>query len=211
MKKCILSAAALLLAAMLLPATAEAQSSSESRRGADSAEESSKVALGIGVGIVKPESDSDMYLTASLRFRIGEGWEDEDDRRSYNRRGDRGIRGYLEPEIGYWKQDGTANRPDTEDLLLGVNLLGVVPTRNAEYFIGVGFGVHFIDTEFTPADTSFEAIDDSDTAIGANLQVGLDVNISQNVALFGVGRFDLVEDVRDETQLKVYGGLRFKF
>ena len=38
---------------------------------------------------------------------------------------------------------------------------------------------------------------------------GVDVGISRNVSFFGVGRFDIVDDVAGDFQGKVYVGVRF--
>ncbi|MEM7048977.1 MAG: hypothetical protein AAF604_04925 [Acidobacteriota bacterium] len=166
--------------------------------------------LGLGLGLADPDDidSAEIYYSAALRFRIGRQYDEPVwDGDSYRGRppADTGIRGYLEPEISYWSSsdDGV----DESDLLVGVNLIGVVPTRSADYFLGVGFGVHFLDAE---VDDGTVDIDDSDEAIGGNLQVGVDVNISENAALFGTGRIDLLEGDRNERQTKIYVGVRFK-
>lgn len=164
--------------------------------------------LGLGIGLVKPDSDAEAYLSAALRFRIGHNAEEPVwDGDSYRGRppADTGIRGYLEPEISYWKRSQRNN--DLTDLLVGVNLIGVVPTRGADFSLGVGFGYHFFDSEFIQ---NAVLVKDDDDRLGGNLQVGVDVNLSKRLALFGTGRLDILEGTRDNRQTKVYVGLRFR-
>jgi hypothetical protein len=165
------------------------------------------LALGLGAGIVSPDGDGEIYFTANLRFRIG-GDEKDDKGKRRRTKNDDGIRAYLEPEIGYWSRSGDAL--ETKDLLLGLNLVGVVPTRAADYFFGVGFGIHSFDNNVS--DPIFSDFGGSDTRLGGNFHVGLDVNLGPRIALFGVGRLDLLEGGQfDDSQSKIYGGLRFKF
>jgi hypothetical protein len=182
----------------------------------DGRDEGRDLQLGLGIGLVDPEDSesSEVYGSAALRIRIGGGGGEAGDgqwdgdhyrgRPPHDRSG--GIVGYLEPEIGHW-QGGGANE-DFEDLLAGINLVGVVPTRTADYYLGVGFGVHFFDAELrTPAGV----LQEDDERFGGNLHVGVDVNLSPNTALFGTGRVDLLEGDVAERQTKVYAGLRLKF
>ncbi|MEM7483035.1 MAG: hypothetical protein AAF481_17815 [Acidobacteriota bacterium] len=170
--------------------------------------------LGFGLGLVDPEDteSAEIYYSAALRFRIGKSYDEPVwDGDSYRGRppADTGIRGYLEPEVSYWKGESTGI--EDSDLLVGLNLIGVVPTRSADYFLGVGFGVHFLDATVDPSITGPGAdLDGSEEALGGNLQVGVDVNIGENIALFGTGRIDLLEGERNEHQTKVYVGIRFK-
>ncbi len=159
-----------------------------------------RFALGLGAGIVQPDGEGEIYLTAGLRIRL---WgEDGKKKRGKGRRDSQGIQAYLEPEVGYWER--TDSGLDATDLYLGVNLVGVAPARVANYFFGVGFGFHSFDT-----DTDF---DQDESRLGGNFHVGLDVNLGENVALFGVGRLDLLEGSEiDDVQTKIYGGLRFRF
>lgn len=200
-----LAAAALLLGA----GSARAQGDNGRDEGRD-------VQLGLGLGLVDPEDSqsSEVYGSASLRIRIGGGGGDAGEgqwdgdhyrgRPPHDRSG--GIVGYLEPEVGYWQ--GGGDNEDFEDLLAGVNLVGVVPTRTADYYLGVGFGVHFFDAELR---TPGGVIQADDERFGGNLHVGVDVNLSPNTALFGTGRIDLLEGDVAERQTKVYAGLRLKF
>ena len=116
-----------------------------------------------------------------------------------------GIRGYLEPEVAYWSHSETND--ETDDLLVGLNLIGVVPTRAADFFLGVGFGYHFFDSKFVSEGVRFE---DSDDRAGGNLQVGVDINLGRRTALFGAGRVDILEGDRDNRQTKIIVGLRVK-
>jgi len=162
-----------------------------------------RLALGIGIGLVETgeavADDVENYLTANLRIRIGQ------DRRHGTSR-DGGFRGYLEPEIAYWEASGAGL--DVTDLLLGVNLIGVIPFNAVDFFSGVGIGVHMNDSDLTIDGVS---TGDDETALGLNAQFGLDVHLSDNVSLFGTGRFDVVDDVGGDFQGKVYVGLRFGF
>ncbi len=181
-------------AALVLFATVPASAADDARRG----QQEKRLALGIGAGIVTPDEEGEVYLTAGLRIRLGKG--DDRSRRS------EGVSAYIEPEVGYWERSGGF---ETSDLSLGVNLLGVVPSRRTDYFFGVGFALHSFDYGFDPDD--IPEFDDSDTRLGGNFQVGLDVNLNDSVSLFGVGRLDILEGSLDDNQTKVVGGLRFKF
>ena len=153
-------------------------------------------AFGIGLGLVDPDGPVEPYYTASFRIRLG-----EHDRDEYEYDG--GIQAFIEPEVGYWERD------QDSDLLLGVNLLGLVPFRRVDYYFGVGAGVHFLDTEVI--DQGGQVLDDSDERLGMNAQFGLDVHLSDSTVIFGTGRFDLVEGAQDEIQDKLILGLRFQF
>lgn len=160
-------------------------------------------ALGVGVGLVEAGETED-YLTAALRIRVGRDG-DEDDNSGRGRR-DRGIEGYIEPEIGYWESSN--DLIDGSDLLVGVNLVGAMPFSRAESFIGVGVGAHFIDTALLENNAS---LDDSETKLGVNAQFGIDLRLSRSLSAFGTGRFDLVQGSAENVQTKVYLGLRARF
>lgn len=177
-----------------------------------------RYALGIGFGLVEPsDNDVETYLTANFRIRVGDreqeakrdedlDWADADaeaEEREDSRSGssEEFIRGYLEPEIGIWDGDVRS------DALLGLNIIGVIPFRSVDMFIGAGLGVHFNDSDL-PDVSGLDS--DDDTAIGANAQFGLDLNLSEKLAIFGVGRFDLVERSNDRVEAKAFLGLRFK-
>lgn len=158
-------------------------------------------ALGVGVGLVEV-GQTENYLTAALRIRVG---RDGDEDTGASRR-DRGIEGYIEPEIGYW--ESSDDLIEGSDLLLGVNLVGAMPFSRAESFIGVGVGVHFIDSQLLELNP---ALDDSETKLGANAQFGIDLRLSRSLSAFGTGRFDLVQGSTENVQTKVYLGLRARF
>lgn len=158
-------------------------------------------ALGVGVGLVEAVETED-YLTASFRIRVARDDEDEDG----GGRRDRGIEGYIEPEIGYW--ESSVDNFDGGDLLLGVNLVGAFPFSRAESFLGVGVGVHFIDAALLENNAN---LDDSETKLGANAQFGIDLRLSRSLSAFGTGRFDLVQGSSENVQTKIYLGLRARF
>jgi hypothetical protein len=160
-------------------------------------------ALAVGVGLVEPANETEMYLMAALRMRVGR-YDDEDGHGGG--RGDKSIQGYLEPEIGYW--ESSDDRIEGSDLLVGVNLVGAFPFASAETFLGVGIGVHFLDAALASGDPRD---DGSETKLGANAQFGLDLHLTRSLSAFGAGRFDLVQDAADEVQSKVYLGLRARF
>lgn len=156
-------------------------------------------ALGVGAGLVEV-GQTENYLTANLRIRVGR--DDEDDRGSV----DRSIQGYIEPEIGYW--ESTDDFTEGSDLLVGVTLIGAFPFSVAESFLGVGVGAHFIDSSLLDGG-SLE--DESETKLGANAQFGIDLRLTRSLSAFGTGRFDLVQGSTDNVQSKVYLGLRGRF
>jgi hypothetical protein len=160
-----------------------------------------RFALGVGIGLVEPLNEVETYYMASLRIRVS--GRDGD---NSNRREDEGITGYLEPEIGYWQS--TSDNVEGSDLLLGVNLIGVVPFGAVDSFFGVGAGVHSLDTSLLEANNSLSG---TETKFGANAQFGIDIFISRKLSAFGTGRFDLVQGSQDQVQTKVYLGLRARF
>ena len=172
------------------------------------------IQLRLGVGLDKPDtSDAEVYYSGAVRFRIGREhseqgvWEGDTYRGRPPAEGS--IRGYLEPEVSYWSRSKTND--DATDLLVGGNLIGVVPTRGADFFVGVGFGYHFFDSKFLVAvDNHDVLVSKNDGRLGGNLQVGVDVNLGSKVALTGTGRIDILDGDRDNRQTKVFVGLRFK-
>jgi opacity protein-like surface antigen len=115
------------------------------------------------------------------------------------------MRGYLEPEVGYWKASG--NNGSGSDLLLGVNLVGVVPVGAVDTYIGAGIGAHRLDADLLSNPTS----NGKQTKLGVNAQFGLDVFITRSVSVFGTGRFDIVQGARKSVQAKGVLGLRVRF
>lgn len=185
--------------------------------------------LGLGAGIVRPDGDGEIYFGLNFRYRINKGddrdrdddrYEDADYNERHNRshsrgsyRGgtDEGIRAYIEPEIGYWEQSDD-NAGDREDLLVGVNLVGVVPTRAADFFLGVGVGLHFTDGRLVTADGDDVVVRELDESrLGANIQVGVELEMTESVGIFGAARLDILEDKPDDSQTKIWLGLRFHF
>lgn len=189
---------ALALATLLWGGAASAQDTYDDRDDDDGGSRED-FALAVGVGLVDPGVDTETYLMASLRIRAGGG----DDRA---RRGGEGIVGYIEPEIGYWETSN--DRIEGSDLLLGANLIGVIPFGNVDSFFGVGAGLHFVDAQVLENDP---LLDDSETKLGLNAQFGLDLRVTRSVSAFGAGRFDLVQDAAEDLQSKVYLGLRARF
>lgn len=171
-----------------------------------------KYQLGIGFGLVElgdnivfgqsivDNDDVEPYFTINLRIRFGDPYANPGPGRSG------GFRAFLEPELGYWSASGPGF--DASDTLLGINIIGAQPVNAVQFFIGAGIGVHFTDSEIRVRNVQRDV---SNEAIGVNAQFGVDVSMSKKVALFGVGRFDLVDDDRDELEGKVYLGLRFRF
>jgi len=99
-------------------------------------DELSPWALGVGLGLVRSSDQGDLYFAASLRRRIHFRMPAADP--SADAPGPAGGadteqgrpgRVYVEPEVGYWKR--SENGLDEKDLLVGVNLVGVVPTSPA--------------------------------------------------------------------------------
>jgi len=168
-----------------------------------------RFAFGIGIGLVDlsdsvDASSTETYLTASFRILLG----DKDKRRD-----DQSIVAYVEPEIGYWEADnripldsGGSVANSQSDLMIGVNLVGVIPFQKVDYFFGAGLGIHSFDAGL---DLSGVQINDDET-FGVNIQVGLDVHVGENFDVFGLLRLDLVEDIQEE-QAKIVLGGRFTF
>ncbi|MDH3404058.1 MAG: sulfur carrier protein ThiS [Acidobacteriota bacterium] len=167
--------------------------------------------LGIGIGLVNLDEefladDVETYLTVHLRIAFG-------DPRAH--RGSRpGLRGYLEPEIGYWQSD-TAS-----DTLLGINIIGSFPFNALDFFVGAGAGIHMLETDAVVVDGDLVQAASDDTAFGVNAQFGVDVHLTETVTVFGTGRFDIIDSAdkdqpgrgfSDSLEAKVYLGLRFRF
>jgi len=197
----------LLTAATLVSAgRAQAQSSNDRDRDDDRDRDrhGDRFALGVGIGLVEPLNKVETYEMASLRIRFN--GRDGDDRRASS---DEGIIGYLEPEVGYWKPS-SGHPGKGSDLLLGINLVGVIPLGPVDTFLGVGAGVHQIDTTLLTSNPPANA-SGNESKFGANAQFGIDLYITRKLSAFGVGRFDLVQGSEDRIQSKVYLGLRGRF
>src|SRR4051812_48754207 len=194
----------LLTAAALVSAgRAQAQSSNDRDRDDDRGSRyGDRFALGVGIGLVEPLNKVETYEMASLRIRV-HGRSDGDDRRTGS---EDGIFGYIEPEVGYWKPS-SGHPGKGSDLLLGINLVGVIPLGGVDTFLGVGAGVHQIDTTLLTSNPPAGA-SGNESKFGANAQFGIDIYITRKLSAFGVGRFDLVQGSEDRIQSKVYLGLR---
>jgi hypothetical protein len=186
-------------------------------------EDEERYSLGFGLGLISLDDpgvtdDVEIYGTINFRLAIGpSAWAT------------RTWRGYLEPELGYWESSSQGVLPaqaaglpgsavqqlSKSDLLLGVNIVGVMPLRAVDFFLGAGAGIHFIDRDlrtFTVTPTGVLATDSSvsDEALGVNAQFGVDVALSWRTSIFGVGRFDIVDDESNSLDAKAYLGLRFR-
>lgn len=186
--------------ALLVSGTAESQERSRSDEG-----RSYDTAIGIGFGIDKVNFDDRAtsrgvtYFTGNVRFNF---WENED-QQSRRRRPSR-LKGFLEAEIGYFKDEELS--PFESDLLVGLNAIANVHTGTVDIFFGGGFGYHFFGSPVSP-----ESPDNDDGAVGANMQFGVDLNFSDTVAFFALGRYDILTGDVLDFQTKILGGLRLKF
>jgi hypothetical protein len=185
----------------LFSGLAKAQGSDEREDGGGGAD---NYAFGIGAGLIEPRGTTETYFTANLRIRGHRGGEGDEDR---PRQG--GITGYFEPEVGYWTRSSSGgNKISGSDTLVGANLVGVVPLGRVDNFFGIGAGVHFVDAKLLTGDATETG---SKSKLGLNAQFGVDIYLTNKVSLFGVGRFDLVQDASDNVQSKVYVGVRSRF
>ena len=112
------------------------------------------------------------------------------------------MKGFLEAEIGYW-EDSSSTEFES-DLLVGINALALVPGRTVDLVFGVGFGAHFLSR---PSESAAS----DETRFGANLQFGIDLNISEPVSWFALGRYDILSGDTFDYQAKILGGIRFEF
>lgn len=187
-------------------------------------EDEGKYSLGFGLGLISLDDpgqadDVEIYGTINFRFAVGPG---------HDRPGS--WRGYLEPELGYWEssnspvavvnpfQGSITQATGRSDLLLGINIVGVMPLQAVDFFIGAGAGIHFIDEDLRVVESASRSaaittrnVSNSDEALGVNAHFGVDVGITRRVSFFGVGRFDIVDDSSNSLDAKAYLGLRFRF
>ena len=177
--------------------------------GADRSSEGKPWALGLGLGLVRSNDEGSLYLSANLRRRIHfRGPDDSSGAGTPAPEADQGRHGraYVEPEFGYWKRTA-ANGEREKDVLVGVNLVGVVPTRAFDLFLGAGFGAHFLDLDVF---RNGALVGQTATRFGANIQFGVEADLARSVGIFGEGRVDLI-DKKPSQQSKVWAGLRFRF
>ncbi len=198
-------AAILVVAAGLLlgsPAFAQDHADDDRQDGQDNRAKEN-LALAVGVGLADVDSTAETYLSAALRIRVGGRRSENESTDWRGKQPDNGMRGYFEPEVGYWKASGSNG--NGSDLLLGVNLIGVVPVGAVDTYIGAGIGAHRLDSALLNDPTSTS----KQTKLGVNAQFGLDVYLARSLSLFGTGRFDIVQDARKSVQAKGFLGLRF--
>lgn len=181
---------------LLLPQNLSAQD----RDDEGSYSERDNYAFSLGAGLVDPSRETETYLMAALRIRVNRQGDDQGDRGG-------GIRGYIEPEIGYWESSN--DFIEGSDLLVGANLIGVVPFGKIDSFYGAGAGVHFVDGALISSDP--RRAEDSETKLGLNAQFGVDIYLTRKTSIFGAGRFDLIQGADDDIQSKIYLGFRSRF
>jgi hypothetical protein len=146
-----------------------------------------------------------LSLAGNYRFN----WWDEEGKDiefTLRSRGRSRMKGFLEAEVGYWKDSELV--PFESDLLIGVNVIGVLPTRAVDFFFGGGVGVHFIGES--------EQQDEADAAqggarFGTNIQFGVDMNLTDPLAFFALGRYDILQGDIVDFQAKILVGARFRF
>jgi thiamine biosynthesis protein ThiS len=165
-------------------------------------DDADRFGLGIAVGLVNLNEeylndDVEQYYTAHLRIAFGDA--------NAHRGGRRGLRGYLEPEIGMW--DGKTG----SDTMVGVNIIGSIPFNAVDFFVGAGAGIHMLKADAYTTSDGVAVPSSDDDAFGVNAQFGVDVHLTESVTVFGTGRFDIVDDSSDSLEAKVYLGLRFGF
>jgi hypothetical protein len=163
-------------------------------------------ALGFGGGLVRVEEQGLTHFTGSFRFN----WWDEDQEednvgRVLSSRQNR-MKGFLEAEVGYWKD--TELTPVDRDLSSGINAIGVLPTRSVDFFFGGGMAAHFLRASGVQSEEDpFE----DDTRFGANIQFGVDLNFTDPVSFFALGRYDLLQGEVVDFQSKILLGARWRF
>jgi hypothetical protein len=190
-----------------MPAHAQDRTDDGDRPDAEENRAKESFALSAAVGLADVDSVAETYLTAALRIRLSGRHREDDSHDWRGRPPESDVRGYLEPEVGYWKASGKNGNGNGSDLLLGVNLVAVIPVGAVDTFLGAGVGAHRLDAVLLENPTN----GDKQTKIGVNAQFGLDVYLTRSLSLFGTGRFDLVQDVRKSVQAKAYLGLRARF
>jgi hypothetical protein len=158
-----------------------------------------ETSLGIDVGYVKPKRiEATLFFNGNFRFHLSRRFA-------------------LEPEFSYWRKSSSALAvtASLEDLQFGANLLAVVPVgRTVEVFGGGGGGLHQITGNLAAGGNN--AVSDSITQGGVDLQAGADVKASGGLSFFLGARYDWVlglsgADPRRLDQMKFFGGFRVRF
>jgi hypothetical protein len=162
--------------------------------------------LGLGAGVISSASQGDAYFSVNLRRRVGRPRDGDTAERTGFRMTPRGegLRAYLELEFGRFERE--SDRFVDRDHLLGLNVVGVVPARAVDIFLGVGFGAHQFETR-----TRATGATTDDVRLGGNAQFGVELNLGGRAGLFGVGRVDFLEGELLGQQSKVWGGVRLRF
>jgi hypothetical protein len=163
-------------------------------------------AIGVGAGLVRVEEQGLTQFTGNFRFNW---WDDDRDDDTVGRilssRGNR-MKGYLEAEVGYWKD--TELTPVESDMTVGLNFIGVLPTQSVDVFFGGGIGAHFLRASaIQDEDEPFE----DTTKLGANVQFGVDLNFTEPVSFFVLGRYDILQGDVVDYQSKILLGVRYRF
>ena len=162
-------------------------------------------ALGVGVGLNRVGGQGIFYLTGNYRFNW---WDDEseDIGTTLRSRGRSRMKSFLEAEVGYWKDSELV--PYESELLIGLNIVGVLPTRSVDFFFGGGAGVHFIGESDLMEEDEMLA---GGARFGANIQFGVEMNFTDPVGFFALGRYDLLQGDIVDFQAKIIIGTRFRF
>ena len=197
--------AAFAAAGLLVSGLALAQGTEDSQRDDRDRDREARSSLAVGVGLVNADAQTQTYLMAALRLRVG-GHQRDDDGDWRGRRPESGIRGYFEPEIGYWKAGNDLG--NGKDQLIGFNLIGVIPLGPVDSFFGAGAAYHRIDASIL---TGVPTAAGTESKLGVDAQFGIDLYLNHHLSLFGAGRFDLVQDLRRDVEAKAYLGLRVRF
>jgi opacity protein-like surface antigen len=149
-----------------------------------------------------------LSFTGTYRFN----WWDKDDEslRQTLTGGRSRVKGFVEAEVGYWKESELSPElsPFESDLTVGVNAIAVYPTRHVDMFFGGGVGAHFLSES---ASVAAEESQGNQTKFGTNIQFGIDLNFTEPVAIFALGRYDILQGDILDFQSKILVGLRYKF
>lgn len=157
------------------------------------------LAFGIAAGRVDDGNNDETYVMANFRFPV--------------KRTKSAFRLFLEAEVGQWEFDdpfGSDDLLEGEVVNAGLNFLAVSEGRRFDVWVGIGVGAYFEDVRIQGGGVG-TVLDVSETSLGGNLQVGIDINFGPSFSIFGVGRFDYVDTDFFDEQQKLLIGLRFRF